>query len=304
MPNTLVHIGVQGAATEALVDRPDPRWVLLGCLLPDVPWIFHRMVRFTGTAPNLYDLRLYAAVQSSLLFCLVLAGALALIARRPVRTFWILTLGSALHLLIDMVQTKWANGVILFAPFSWEVVNVGWFWPESWITVLLTVVGLIYLPMAWRSLRERAPLLLDLAPRRTMGTALLGALYLALPVAAIDAVQSSDAHFVATLRDRDGRAGRYVEFDRANLRSTVDGKVLVPFTRERIRLRRIDPGDTRVISVRGVFVNDSTLRIQEWHAHRSNLRDLASVGGILAILAFWIVPGLRNHGRVRRSRSP
>ena len=44
MPNTLVHFAAQGGASHALWRRLDPRFVYLGCLLPDLPWILRRAV--------------------------------------------------------------------------------------------------------------------------------------------------------------------------------------------------------------------------------------------------------------------
>ena len=44
VPNTLVHFAAQGAASHGLWRRLDPRWVYLGCLLPDLPWILRRAV--------------------------------------------------------------------------------------------------------------------------------------------------------------------------------------------------------------------------------------------------------------------
>lgn len=296
MPNTLAHIGVQGFGTRAAIARPDPRWVLLGCVIPDLPWILHRVVRATQLAPNVYDLRLYAVVQSSLAFCLVLCVALSLVATRPARTFGVLALGSTLHLLLDMAQTKWANGAVLFAPFSWEVVSLGWFWSESWVTVVLTVLGLFYLGTSWRSLAPESGSPLRFHGWRAGTAVLFGALYVVLPIAAVDSAGEANAHYVTTLRDRDRRRGRYVEFDRADLETTGDGHHLVLFTGERIALAKMDPGEASVVSVRGVFRNDSTLRVLAWHPHRSDLRDLASVAGLLAVLGSWVLPWVRVRG--------
>lgn len=290
MPNTLAHIGVQGFGTRAAVARPDPRWVLLGCAIPDLPWILYRVARATQLAPTVYDLRLYAVAQSSLAFCLLLSGSLALVARRPPRTFGILALGSALHLLLDMAQTKWANGAVLFAPFSWEVVSLGWFWPESWVTVVLTALGLIYLGVSWRSLAAVARSPLRFRGWRSAAAALLAVVYVVLPIAAIGSAGDANAHYVATLRDRERRRGEYVEFDRAEIETTGDDRHLILFTGERISLTQMDPGEANVVSVRGVFRNDSTVRVLAWHPHRSDLRDLASVAGLLAILGFWVLP--------------
>ena len=57
MPNTLVHFGAQGAASHALRRRLDPRFVHLGCLLPDLPWILRRAIVGLGLPADVFDLR-------------------------------------------------------------------------------------------------------------------------------------------------------------------------------------------------------------------------------------------------------
>ena len=75
MPNTLVHFAAQGAASHALWRRLDPRFVYLGCLLPDLPWILRRAVVGFGLPVDTFDLRLYTMGLASL------AGTLLLVRR-------------------------------------------------------------------------------------------------------------------------------------------------------------------------------------------------------------------------------
>jgi hypothetical protein len=94
-------------------------------VIPDVPWILQRIVSagFTASVVDPYDLRLYTIVQSSLIACLVLSLALSLLSSAPRRVFMLLAFNSFVHLLLDAMETKWANGVNLFAPFSWQLLN-------------------------------------------------------------------------------------------------------------------------------------------------------------------------------------
>ena len=39
MPNSLVHFAVQGVVTRSVLRDADIKWVFLGCIIPDVPWI-------------------------------------------------------------------------------------------------------------------------------------------------------------------------------------------------------------------------------------------------------------------------
>ena len=42
MPNTLVHLGVQGLGNRLISTEIDLKWVFLGCIIPDLPWIVRR----------------------------------------------------------------------------------------------------------------------------------------------------------------------------------------------------------------------------------------------------------------------
>ncbi|MBU1985662.1 MAG: hypothetical protein KJ846_00385, partial [Proteobacteria bacterium] len=125
MPNTLVHIGIQGPLNTLFGKGTNPQWMLLGCIIPDIPWILQRILNFIpGIDP--YTLRLYSLNQASLFFCLFMAAALALSTRRSLHIFLLLSLNCLLHLLLDATQIKWANGVQLLVPFSWSMLRFDW----------------------------------------------------------------------------------------------------------------------------------------------------------------------------------
>lgn len=117
MPNTLAHIGIQGIATRSIIKDADYKWILIGCIIPDVPWILQRIVSVVFNV-DLYALRLYATVQSSFFFCIILSLVLATFSKQYWRVFIILSTNSFFHLILDSLQTKWANGVHLFAPLN------------------------------------------------------------------------------------------------------------------------------------------------------------------------------------------
>ena len=96
MTNTLAHIGLQGLATRRILGDADFKWIYLGCIIPDIPWIFQRLIRFTFSDINVYDLRLYATVQASLLFCFLLSLSLATISKSFWKAFIILSINSFL----------------------------------------------------------------------------------------------------------------------------------------------------------------------------------------------------------------
>lgn len=296
VPNLLAHFGVQGVVGRAIVPRADLRWILLGALLPDAGWILHRLLRqILETDP--YRLRAYAIVQASLFLCLLLAAGLALLSRAPLRAFGVLASGSLLHLLLDASQIKWGNGVHLLAPFSWELWNAGAYWPESPITVGLTLFGAAWLVWAWRrSPGEPIAVLPAPGPARLAGALLCLAAYLALPLAFTDALERSDSHFVATLRHREERAGKPVAFDRVWYRRDAAGGVIESWSGEQLTVAGRGPARSGLVSLRARFRGPDTLEVERVHVHAGRARDYPSYLGLLLLIAAWIAPfGGRQH---------
>lgn len=291
MPNTLAHFGGQGPLVRLLGVPVDAKWVLLGCVLPDVPWIARRgVMTLAGGAVDPIGLRLYAVVQASLVFSVLLAGAAALLSARPRPVFAVLALGALLHLLWDAAQTKWGNGVHLLAPVSWEAVNVGWFWPESWVTVVLTLAGVAYVGREWRRGEDER---VRVSPSRMgmAGAVLLVALYLSTPPLFFRDVLDSGSHSLGVLAREGDRTGRRVELDRARFdpgRSGAgDAPTLVVTGGELEAAGRL-PAEEGTVSIRGVFVGRRTVRVTDYHVHESGLRDLASYVGLGLLAAVWL----------------
>jgi hypothetical protein len=217
----------------------------------------------------------------------MLSGALALFSRRPGLVFPILGLNSLLHLLIDACQTKWGNGIILFAPLDWKIFNFGLFWPESWPTYLLTLAGLAYVFAVLVKSKEGEPIrLVGPSMSRLISAILLLAVYCLLPFAFMDAVESKDAHSVATIRNPCAECP--VEFDRAYYRKDADQNKLETWSRTIYLIdgQRLDHSAT--ISVRGIFLNQSTIRIDELYEHKGFSRDYPTYLGLILILFVWI----------------
>jgi SAM-dependent methyltransferase len=288
MPNTLAHIGVQTVLSRSLVRGADLRWIFAGCVVPDVPWIANRAAyAFTaGLDPLVW--RSYWIAQASLAGSLLLCAALAALARRPLYAFALLAGNAAGHLLLDALQTKWGNGVHLLAPFSWQIWNAGWFWPESPVTVVLTALGLaVGLWALWRVVRlPPAPGLARLSSRRLSLAALFAALYVTLPLAWRADVIASDSHSLRTLAERQARAGRAVAFDRTWLEHSADGARIVRGD-EVLKATGTLPEESGRISARGRFVDPGTVSIEAFHPHGWP-RAPASYLGLLLVAAVWL----------------
>lgn len=286
MPNTLVHLGVQGLLSRAVVRDADLKWVYLGAIIPDLPWIVRRIVLTVAPAVDPYALRYYVDVQASLFLGLVLAGALALLATAPRKVMALLSLNVLLHLLLDASQIKWGNGVHLFAPWSWELVSWGFFWPESEFNYILTAASALFVVLTVRAaVRPGIPLRWP-SGRRAVEAGLLLLAYLVLPLLWLDGPRDANNHYLETRRHAEQRPGQYVELDR---------KICVPLESGACRLMDVfraeglDLERPATVSVRGVFVDSQTIRVIEAHVHHPWFRDTMSYIGLTIVGLVWMV---------------
>ena len=295
MPNTLAHFGIQTLITRAVIRPADVKWIGLGCLIPDLPWISQRLIRPLHIIDQI-DLRLYVIIQSSLLFCLILAAGISLQAKKSGRLFLLLGVNSFLPLLLDPTQTKWANGTLLLAPFSWQLTNFGCYWPEQFPALLLTLAGLIIFPVvAWQDQQREILFILD-RKRQAAGFLLL-VLYLLLPLFLLNGPRAADNHFTATLSSRN-RIGTRIEIDREPYRAATTS--IEALSGEQLTLKGDKlPTDDGTLSVQGTFIDNHTILISKYHVHNP-MRDIYSGIGIGLLMASWLVALLKKRIRVVR----
>ena len=288
MPNTIAHFAVNGLLTRSLIKDADLKWVYLGCVIPDIPWILQRIINQTPIALDLYDLRAYCIAQASLILCIILSAAFAMLAKEKYRVFLILAMGSLLHLLLDAVQFKWANGVHLFAPFSWELLRFDLFWPESIWTHLLTAGGVIYLFTNFKTaINSDENVFTDSKPQIIVGVFLF-AVWLALPFMFMQSVYKHDNHYISTLKNVELRKGKTIQIDRNTIQA-IDGKVYVNIAYgERIILENIDASSDTTTSLKGKFTLPNTIYVDDYHEH-TRFRDYASMFGLTCVFAIWII---------------
>ena len=286
MPNTLAHIGAQGLITRPFLTNSDIKWIYMGCIIPDIPWIFQRVVKFILPGINLYDLRLYSIIQSSLIFCIIFSLLLAMISLHFWRIFAILSINSLLHLLLDACQIKWANGVHLFAPLNWKLTNFGFFWPESIPTYLLTFMGLGFFILMWKKgISEELDLILN-SVSRYIRIIILLLIYLITPFFLLNAPEKQNNHFVQTLRNYDNREGKKIELDRKGYNSST--KKIESLSKEEINIKGVEINKPAVLSIKGIFVAKDTILVSEYHVHNDLLRDGASYIGLSLVFVFWV----------------
>ena len=298
MPNTLVHFAVQGAASRGLWRALDPRWIYLGCLLPDLPWILRRAVVGLGVPVDVFDLRLYTMGLASLAGTLLLCAALALATAAPRLVLAVLGTGALLHLLLDATELKFGNGVHLVAPFSWRMTGFDLLPGESPVYLVLAAAGALL--VAWELTRPRnADLGFVLSPRRLVASAALLAAYLAFPLSFLGAIEASGSYSVKTLREVTARPGRTVSLDRTAFLATPAGGFIQLWTGERVRATGDVPGHDATVSLHGTFLAPDVLRVDRLFEHRQD-RDWPSYVALLLLAAVWARP-LSRPGRARSS---
>ena len=294
MPNTLAHIAINGPSTKALVNKPDWKWILLGTVIPDLPWMLQRVMKLIYPGINGYDLRLYVIVQATLFFSLILSFWFAQFSEHRTKTFFILGGGSLLHLLLDATQRKWGNGVHLFAPFDWNLLNFGLYWPESIVTYLITILGLVIVFVYRKeifTLKSDAKLK-GIKYHLIFLPVLL--VYYFLPFYFMSSAENADNHFVKTLRNYENRTGKHIEFDRRKVFNDSGNIYIETFADENIKLDTDSRLSDGTYSIKGYFENPGTIRVTEFHKHNPLFRDGASYLGLLLVVLVWIYPLARR----------
>jgi hypothetical protein len=286
MPNMLAHLGVGGVLTRCVVRQPDVKWTFLGCVIPDIPWILQRLCAALPVELDPYDVRTYFVIQASLAGCLCLGAAFAILSAAPRRVFAILSLNIVAHLLLDACQTKWGNGIHMFAPATWDGWNFGLFWPESVLTYGLTAFGVVYClyTQVWQ--RGGAIRFQTVPVGRTIAGLGFLATYALLPVVLFDGAHRSDVHYVRTLREVDSRIGQHVEVDRGHYRQSESREFLETYAGEKIDLAGQTPDQAGLVSIRGNFVDQHTIQLSAFHAHGGG-RDFASLVGLAFVSLYW-----------------
>jgi hypothetical protein len=292
VPNTLVHFAAQGAASHGIWRRLDPRWILLGCLLPDVPWILRRAVVGFGLPVDPFDLRLYTMAQASLAGTLLLCGALAVLSAARHLVFLVLGANALFHLLLDATEVKWGNGVHLAAPFSWRMTTFDLVVGESPVYLALTILGAIL--AAWEIARRRPTIPFDLRPARLAAALALLAAYFLAPLPFLGAVEASDSYSVKTLREVSARAGRAVELDRTAFVATPAGGTIRLWTGEVVRAVGPVPDHDATLSLRGTFLAPDVLRVDRMAEQRRD-RDWPTYLALVLLALLWArpLPGAR-----------
>jgi len=288
VPNTLAHFAINGLFTRTVIKHADFKWIYLGCVIPDLPWILQRVVNSIPVSVDLYDLRAYCIAQSSLLLCVFLCLAFAMLAKQRSKVFIILIIGCLLHLLLDAVQIKWANGVQFFAPVNWSLLRFDFFWPESLATYLLTGAGLVYLLLNIKKSIQPNCEEFVISKKSISVSGIFFLVWLVIPFAYIQSVYAADNHFIGTLKDTQDRFGKYIELDRNLFVEAYDGHKIITSYGEWISVKNIDAKSGTLISLQGRFIANDMIDVESYHLH-SKFRNYASMLGLACVLLIWLL---------------
>lgn len=278
-------MGINAAATRAIIKSSDILLIYFGAVIPDFPWILQRVMQVIIPNFDRYDLRIYCIALSSLFFSFILCLSIAVIFKERKKVIFILLLGSFFHLLADSIETKWGNGVHLFAPFDWKLLNFRIFWPESFVIYAFTAASLIAVIYYWRKALHSS-ILFDLSFQKNIFLSLIIALsYFTLPLAFMNQIELSDNHFVKTLRNYDNRTGKYFEADRGYFINSDNQDIFrTPFNEE-LKVTNLDLDFSNSMSICAEFISPNEIRIIEYHLH-SNRDIFTYVGLVLIIIQF------------------
>jgi hypothetical protein len=180
--------------------------------------------------------------------------------------------------------------VILFAPFSWELVNYGFFWPENVFNYIITFSGLLYFIINWNYVKNEK-LQINLKSIYSAISFVLFLLYLVAPLIFFQEVYDIDNHFVKTLKSAEDRKSKYVELDRKSIfyNDSTNSHWIQSFNHDLIELSEIKNIKSTRISVRGYFDTNNRIKVIDFHENWDVFRDGASYLGLTLILLVWVL---------------
>ena len=256
--------------------------ILVGCVIPDLPWIFRRLLDATGITFEPITAYAYFIAQASLVGCLLPSIAFGLLFRNIKLVAAFALLGSLLHLLLDSLQDKWGVGVHLFAPYNWQTFQLGIFELDSSLTYLISFAGIIPFLLIARARHDARFVCVNFVRLTACCVCLIA--YFSFPFLFISDVVASNSRYLQTFENEDERHGKLLELDRETASIAGDNWYTTTHVGETLKIVNPDAnmtdGDT--YSFKAEFRNNREIKLIEWKRH-SRARDLASRIGLLAI---------------------
>jgi hypothetical protein len=113
--------------------------------------------------------------------------------------------------------------------------------------------------------------------------------YLVLPFAFLSGPFTADNHSVKTLREREARPGRSVEFDRNHyIHRAKRPDILRTFAGEELVVDASRQHASSSVSAKAKFLDKHTIVMLDVHTHVPWVRDVASYVGLLLVATLWL----------------
>ena len=149
--------------------------------------------------------------------------------------------------------------------------------------------------VAWELGRRPLPQVgLVLKPARIAAGVVLLVAYAAVPFGWMTAVEGSGNYSVDILRRPEHRPGQPLGLDRNRFLHEADGDYLRLWSGERVRVVGLTLDHDATVSIRGSFVDRSTVRIHALHEHRGLSRDLWTYLALVLFLVLCARPLIRK----------
>ena len=105
-------------------------------------------------------------------------------------------------------------------------------------------------------------------------------------------VEEENNHFVSTLKNYEQRIGNYIEMDRkkVNFNNETNSYWIKSFDEDLIELKNVDNINSSKVSIKGTFVSNDLIFVNEYHENWAAFRDGASYAGIILIFIGWAIP--------------
>lgn len=291
-------------------DRWEPRWLLLGAVLPDV---VPRLV--AAAMDEVPPLQRYGTLEFGVYlgllhtpFCVAfLVGALAAVARRPGAAAAGLGFGAGLHFVLDVMQHYWGSGTCLWFPFAFQQVTWSVAWYDS--PPVYALVGLSAVYMVWSLWRGRMPRDWPFAAsgRRAMLLVAGLSVFALTPLVCLERAIAANVGSSRFARHPEDYEGRQIAIAVATVDTASQGLVMIDKADHKFAVDWSGREPVRTgarISVRGLW-RDARLWPDGVFIHDYRIKKAASLIGLVMLLCVWW-PSLRQvinaRGRGVRSR--
>jgi len=308
MPNTLAHIGVQLPLSRFVSWKIDPRWIALGLLIPDLPWIYQRILKTAAPGLSHIDIRAYMVVLSVPVFCFLLAGSVSLLFRGSKWIFLTLAFQILFHLILDSLQEKGGVGVFLLGPFNWNYSSWPIFSMDGWVSGLMTLNGAIttFLILAGKIRYNEIHIQPPVQKWRYFASAILLLAYALGPMWLTKGAIEANVHDLKLWSGAIPRTGMQVHFDRAQYEpgETMGiGSISDTFKSGAVKIEGIQIDHPALISTVATFRDESTLITSSYVVHPKGRRFWYSISGLACVLFIWVYPGFQRIPVLQRMKN-